>query len=863
MKTREIRAIAAGAGLALAAAASAESPPFGAQFYEAGGRPSALGAGDYNADGVPDLAWLGAETDFSAAGVSIAPGVGDGSFGARRTFEMENNSDPRFFLSGDFDGDGIHEALADRPEGNAASGMLSFYRLNAAGDAVIGEPADLGGPSAEQAVMTGLYAAGDFNGDGTDDVAFADGDETGVNLTFGFASGFDFGQTVQPGLANARDLSALGAADLDGDGEDELIYAHDDRVAVWKDGGELAVFELDGEIVSVGAGEFDGEPGLDLFAYDIQNTVQSTVYTISDPLGSAATDVFELVLFSFGGQGRPTPIDADGDGLTDLVVVFDRAMNPSSPFPSEGSAAGASRLVVRSEGAFSVVPYWRDPKVGYQPTAVVAEDFNGDGAGDLAATNAYGQDGPGIVTVLLGQGEDAFGQLDAAYESFSDFGFRGGRLLDLTGDGFPEAVVRGGYILNESGSLRLSRPEPPTPLTDSEGGEILPGRLADIDGDGDFDHVTAEPGQVRVALGDGLDFSVQPAQSVATLGEIDGFSFSPALDGEGGDDLLVIDRVDDGGEFRRDAIILEYQGGGAFTQTRYEPFGTEREPTLVDATGDGLPDLLWTRRDLTESAPSYLWENNGAGVFLESDEPFLPLPAFRTILAWHDLNGDGLPDAVAQQVEVEEGEVVPNATQVISLLQQPDSSFVAGQTLTGPAETGVHSATSLLEGSGQLSDLDGDGRDDLVVLGASSNNQGLSLYLFERRPDGFFERGRGVAQFPGRSTVGVSIADVELDGDPDLFFTGLVEDLGGGLENNAVLANAVIYNRTEGPKRSCPYDVDGDNRVGASDLGFVLTLWGAEISPQSSLAFLDDDGDGVIGSGDLGPILAAWGPCPE
>jgi len=864
MHTRPIRALTAAAALALAAAATAESPPFGIQFYEAGGFPFALGSGDYNADGVPDLAWFGQETDFGATGVSIAPGVGDGSFDTRRTIEFDGDPESGFFLSGDFDGDGSSEVLADHPDGNAAGGVFAFYRLSSAGDTVEAELIDLGGPSAAYAAETGLYAAGDFNGDGTDDVAFADGDETGVNLTFGFASGFDFGQTVLPANGDHRDLTALGAADLDGDGEDELLYAHGDRLAVWKDGVELAVFELDGELVSVGAGEFDGEPGLDLFAYDSGNNV----YTITDPLGSPATDEFEFALIPSSAQGRPTPIDADGDGLTDLVVVFDRTGDPNNPLGGPGEPVGASRLLMRSPGSFSTAPYWRDPKLGFAPTAVVAEDFNGDGADDLAATNAYGMQGPGIVTVLLAQGEDALGQLDAALETLSVSGFPGGRLLDLTGDGYPEAVVQGGYILNESGSLPISRIEPPTPLTDSEGEDILPWRLADIDGDGDFDHVTVELGQVQVALGDGLNFTLQPAQSVSTLGEIGEFRFSPALDGQGGDDLLLIDEVDDGGEVRRDAIILEYQSDGAFTQTRYEAFGTAREPSLVDATGDGLPDLLWTRRDLTESAPSYLWENNGAGVFVESDEPFLTLPAFRTILVWHDLNGDGVPDVVAQQLGVDDGEVVPDGTQVLSMLQQPDGSFLTGQTLTGPAETGIHSATQLSNRSVRMTDLDGDGLDDLVVLGRGFSflEASSSLYVFERRTGGFFERARGVAQIPSapffQNPVAVSIADVELDGDLDLFFTGPLDN-STVIRNTAVLTNAVIYNRTEGTKRSCPFDLDGDNRVGASDLGIVLTFWGSEVTQQNGIGFIDANNDGVINSPDLGPLLAAWGPCPD
>ncbi len=54
---------------------------------------------------------------------------------------------------------------------------------------------------------------------------------------------------------------------------------------------------------------------------------------------------------------------------------------------------------------------------------------------------------------------------------------------------------------------------------------------------------------------------------------------------------------------------------------------------------------------------------------------------------------------------------------------------------------------------------------------------------------------------------------------------------------------------------ACPADLDGDDKVGGSDVGVMLSLWGG---PGSG----DLDGDGIVAGGDFGLLLSAWGDCP-
>ncbi len=55
----------------------------------------------------------------------------------------------------------------------------------------------------------------------------------------------------------------------------------------------------------------------------------------------------------------------------------------------------------------------------------------------------------------------------------------------------------------------------------------------------------------------------------------------------------------------------------------------------------------------------------------------------------------------------------------------------------------------------------------------------------------------------------------------------------------------------------CPADLDGDARVGVTDLLVMLAAWGTGPDGPPDL-----NGDGAVGAADLAALLASWGPCP-
>jgi hypothetical protein len=171
-----------------------------------GGYFASVATGDFNNDGILDLALVG------GSGVTILLGNGDGSFTLAATQPSVTLVEAASVITADFNGDGFLDlAIAD-----AGSTALCILKGNGDGTfaQVSGEPALLG--------FTNLVTSYDFNGDGKLDLLFSSAGNT-ISIYLGNGDG-----TFEAGLIQAMDYAPYGVAvgDFNGDGRLDLAVTN-------------------------------------------------------------------------------------------------------------------------------------------------------------------------------------------------------------------------------------------------------------------------------------------------------------------------------------------------------------------------------------------------------------------------------------------------------------------------------------------------------------------------------------------------------------------------------------------------------------------------------------------------------------
>jgi hypothetical protein len=340
------------------------------QNLPAGSLPRSLAVGDFNGDGILDLAVANSGDNT----VSIRLGNGDGSFQPARTFPA--GSFPRSVAVGDFNGDGILDlAVAD-----VSSGTVSVLRGN--GDGSFQSPRSFAVGTFPDSVVVG-----DFNGDGILDLAVANDGSNSVSVLLGNGDG-----SFQPARSfpvGHRPLS-VAVGDVHGDGRLDLAMANygSNNVSVLLGNGDgsfqpARTFTVGREPSSVAVGDFNGDGISDLV---MTNFADNNVGVL---LGNGDGSFQPLRTFAVGSDPISVALgDFYGDGISDLAVANLKDND-------------VSLLRGNGDGTFPEPTIY---PVGRMPTAVALGDFNGDGIPDLAVTNSVDN----TVSVLLGNGDGTF-----------------------------------------------------------------------------------------------------------------------------------------------------------------------------------------------------------------------------------------------------------------------------------------------------------------------------------------------------------------------------------------------------------------------------------------------------------------------
>lgn len=358
--------------------------------------PLSVSSGDYNGDGILDLATI----DYSAIGVlSVRLGTGSGTFGnsvttstggfplfitsldtnndgvldlvttsgsnstvavllgnGNGTFQQERTSlagaSPTYISGGDFNNDGIMDLVTS----NSGSDTISV--LQGKGDGTFTSPTNYGTGTVPRSVLNG-----DFNGDGNLDIISMDTVAGAISLFLGNGNGTFAARTSVTGLGIIYSGST---ADLNNDGKLDLLTVDSTFNAVSVnlgngDGtfGARVSYSVGTSPRSVASGDFNGDGILDIVTGDRNSATVSVLLGIGDGTLSQRTS------FAVGAQtNQVLTDDYNGDGVYDILTADTSSDNLSLLFGH--TRDGASPLIAfdlkTSAGARQALPVF-DQKI--------------------------------------------------------------------------------------------------------------------------------------------------------------------------------------------------------------------------------------------------------------------------------------------------------------------------------------------------------------------------------------------------------------------------------------------------------------------------------------------------------------------
>ena len=509
----------------------------------------AVAVGDFNADGSPDLA----AANNGANTVSVLLGSGDGAFGAAQHVAVNNG--PTSVAVGDFNRDGRSDLALSSYQAATSSGFHVSVLLGN-GDGTF-QPVS----TVPAGFESWALAAGDFNGDGTSDIAVANTFSTTISVLLAAGDGTF---AAPPNYKVGRNPESVVAADFNRDGRRDLAVANagSNTVSVLNGNGD-GTFQA---AVNLAAGPGPTSLALGDFNRDTNDDLVVTNYGSADYYSAAVATTVSVLLGNGNGTFQPAQTfeagsgpngaavgDFNADGMQDLAVADyglypqrattvsillgngDGTFRAPQPFHSGNGPScvatgdfnrdgmqdlalgnyidnNVSILLGNGDGTFrhaGVAP------VGAAPWAVVVEDFNGDQSPDLAVTSHWSD----IVSVLVGNGDGTF----QPHRWFvTDRGPTGLALGDVNGDGRRDLIAANYFstalsvfVSNGDGTLQAAQ---------NFGAGLAPMSVAvgDFNGDGQPDLAAANYFEGSVSILINRTTGTAPPARAATP------AFSPA-----------------------------------------------------------------------------------------------------------------------------------------------------------------------------------------------------------------------------------------------------------------------------------------------------------------------------------------------
>ena len=635
--------------------------------------PVAVATADFNQDGYPDIAV--ACPTVNTVDVFINQGAAaPGQFYGGVPYSV---TDPVAMVAGNF----ITGSAPGLAVASGNGGVTVF--INQAGTLVTKSASAIGN-------LSGI-TAGDFNHDGSLDVAVSDYGSSQVHILTNDGSG---NLTETSSYAVGSFPTGIVSADFNRDGSLDLAVSNSGTNSV-----TILLGSATGTFTPVNNPQSAGIDPIGLVVTDVNNDGNPDVVAFdAQNASSASQGAFAVLLGNGDGTLQTSQITnlAAVPGMQAAVGDFNRDGKPDLAYTSAStnqvSIALNNTLPTAYPSARSFTAYADQPAgKGNMADGIVAADFNKDGLLDIAVT--YLQDN--AVRVMLNNG-GGFGAAQTYAVGYQPYFVASG---DINGDGYPDLVVSNTTTNNKVGSISV--------LLNNRNGTFaqavsyptgwLPYQVAvgDLNGDGYADVVVAEYGASTAQIfwgsksgtlteGPGLPTGINPiGVAIADFAH------------NGQPDVVVTCYENS------QVYVFPNEGNGTFGTPGIYTGGLKPASIVTgDFNRDGKLDMVvgnTTGNDVS------FYAGNGDGTFQQG--VISPSLNFPIGMAAADMNGDGILDIVG---------TAPNYNSIVVTLGKGDGTFgTQSQRLPFPA---YHQPWAIAVG-----DFNNDGQPDVVT--ANTYNQ--------------------------------------------------------------------------------------------------------------------------------------------